>query len=55
MTDITILEQFPVVLTKDNTWKPLQLGRSGAIIYLPEDAVLVMPMIITAPDEKSTT
>lgn len=45
MTKITILHEYPVVLTKDADWmnrtKPTM--KPGAIVILPADAVLVIP------------
>lgn len=39
---IQILDEFPVILTKDVMFKPKQVAKSGAIILLPQDAVLVI-------------
>lgn len=44
MREIVILYTPPIVLTKDKNWKPKQDNKiAGAIIYLPDDAVLVVP------------
>jgi hypothetical protein len=43
MSEIKVLETFPIVFTKDKTWKPTS-PKPGAIIVLPEDAILVLPV-----------
>jgi len=43
MSEPTILFTFPIILTKDTTWKPNTPAVEGAIFVLPEDAVLVVP------------
>lgn len=50
MKDIEILYEFPVILTKDKDWRVKQVAKSGAIIILPEDAVLVaLPINVEDP------
>jgi len=41
MSEITILDTMPVVLTKDTNWNVEDTIVPGTIIRLPEDAVLV--------------
>lgn len=43
MEEIIILSKIPVVLTKQVGWKPMTPVKEGAIIVLPEDAILVIP------------
>ncbi len=38
---ITILDEFPIILTKDVTWKLRAKVKAGSILVLPDDAVLV--------------
>jgi len=53
--EIEILNDFPIVLTKDVDWEP-PVAKSGAIILLPEDAVLVaIPYVISATDSTQPT
>lgn len=52
MKEITILYTPPIVLTKDKNWRPKPNKTKGAIIYLPDDAVLVVPHFISEVKEK---
>lgn len=39
-----ILDYFPIILTKDSNWtKRKVVAKEGAIILLPQDAILVKP------------
>ena len=40
---IQILYEIPAILTKDTSWECNTPLEAGAIIYLPQDAVLVYP------------
>jgi hypothetical protein len=41
MSDIVILDELPVVLTKE-VWEPKRPVKAGSILRLPSDAVLVI-------------
>lgn len=43
MSEIIVLKQPPVVFTKDKDWGKYIKLKPGAIIVLPEDAVLFDP------------
>jgi len=57
MKEITILNEPPVILTKDvnfmNKIKKRGINKSGDIILLPEDAILVQMPIYKIIDSKS--
>jgi hypothetical protein len=41
--EIEILDKAPIILTKDKDWDSAIKMEPGAIIILPDDAVLVIP------------
>lgn len=64
MNQIRIIKGYPAILTKDATWMSITKPRivPGAVIILPEDAVLIMPpdadievTTATTSDSKATT
>ena len=60
MSEITILERFPIILTKDRKWLSdtksnlvEQKGlHDGSIVILPDDAILVSRPIEMAENKK---
>ncbi len=56
MKEITILDEMPFLLTKDKDWKPNPVGKAGTVIFLPEDAILVIkPPLVEVKDNDKTT
>jgi hypothetical protein len=53
MKEIIILDDLPIVLTKDRHWRPKGATTQGAIVFLPEDAILVIRPIIKEVKNKN--
>lgn len=42
MNEILILDEMPIILTKEKSWIHINEIKPGRIIFLPDDAVLVI-------------